>query len=66
MIMANDYTIPCYTSDGINHGFGRLENCLEAVIELYQDGHVVCPILFTGGSCEECMAVFEKRLERYE
>ena len=55
------YTIPCNTDDGIDHGFGRLEDCLEAVIERYEDGYVLCPILWSGGGCEECYEAFERR-----
>ena len=62
--MDAEYTIPCNTDDGINHGNGRIEYCLEATIERYEDGYVLCPILWTGGSCEECMEVFERRQER--
>lgn len=53
--------IPCNTADGINHGPGRLEECLEAVVIRWADGHLSCPLLDTGGSCEECMEVFERR-----
>lgn len=61
--MANDYTIPCHTADGINHGKGRIEFCLNAMIERYEDGYVLCPILWSGGNCEECMEIFERRQE---
>lgn len=61
---ANSYTIPCHTADGINHGLGRVEYCLNAVIERYEDGYVLCPILWCGGKCEECMDVWERRQER--
>ena len=44
----------------------HLEDCLEAVVERYPDGTVVCPITETGGTCEECMEVLERRLERDE
>ena len=60
--MASNYSLPCNTADGVNHGNGRLEDCLDAVIERYEDGYVQCPILWSGGSCEECMEVFERRL----
>ncbi len=62
--MASNYTLPCNTADGICHGNGRLEDCLDAVIERYEDGYVLCPILWSGGSCEECMEVFERRQEQ--
>ena len=62
---SNSYTIPVETADGINHGLARIEDCLEAVIERFADGFVLCPILWSGGGCEECMRVFEGRLERY-
>lgn len=54
------------TADGIDHGDFRIEDCLEAVIERYEDGYVLCPILWSGGSCEECYEVFEDREERYD
>ena len=57
----NTYTLPCHTDDGIDHGFGRIEDCLEAVIDRYQDGDVFCPILWSGGKCEDCMTAFEER-----
>jgi len=54
------------TSDGIDHGYSRLEDCFEASIERFEDGYVLCPILWSGGKCEECMEIFEKRLERFD
>lgn len=45
------------------HGQRRLEDCLWAVIEKYEDGYILCPILETGGKCGECYEIFEKRLE---
>ena len=54
------------TADGIDHGASHIEDCLEAVIERFEDGYILCPILWSGGKCEECMEVFEKRMERYE
>ena len=63
--MAKDYTEPIETADGINHGLARTEYCLEAVIERFQDWFVLCPVLWSGGSCEDCMSVFNERLERY-
>ena len=62
--MGAEYDIPCHTADGIDHGCGRIEYCLEATIERFEDGYVLCPILWSGGSCEECMEVFERRQER--
>ena len=52
------------TDDGKDHGEYRIEDCLEAVIERYEDGYVLCPILWSGGSCEECMEIFERRMDR--
>lgn len=49
------------TADGIDHGKSILADCFEAVIEKFEDGYILCPILWSGGSCEECMAIFEKR-----
>lgn len=51
----------CNTADGINHGNHILADCFEAVIEKYEDGYILCPILWSGGRCEECMEVFERR-----
>lgn len=53
------------TTDGIDHGESHLEDCLEAVIERFEDGYVLCPVLWSGGACEECMKIFEQREERY-
>ena len=53
------------TADNIDHGEARLEECLEANITRFEDGYVLCPILWSGGSCEECMEIFEKRVEKY-
>ena len=53
------------TDDGIEHGESVLEDCLEAVIERFEDGFVLCPIIWQGGSCEECMEVFERESWRY-
>lgn len=54
------------TADGIDHGSCRIEDCLEAVIERYADGYVLCPILWSNGRCEECYENFESREERDE
>ena len=54
------------TEDGIDHGDGILEDCLEAVVIRFQDGFLLCPMLWAGGKCEECYDVFERRSERYE
>ncbi len=51
------------TADGINHGEGHIEECLEAVVTRFEDGYVLCPILICGGKCEECMEVLERREE---
>ena len=53
------------TADEIDHGDFQVEDCLEAVIERFEDGYVLCPILWSGGSCEECYEVFEAREARY-
>jgi len=50
--------------DNIDHGDFHLEDCLDATIEKYEDGHVYCPITWSGGTCEECMEIFERRMER--
>ena len=44
--MGAEYTIPCHTADGIAHGNGLIEYCLEATIERYEDGYILCPILW--------------------
>lgn len=51
----------CNTADGINHGSHILTNCFEAVVEKYEDGYMLCPILWSGGKCEECMEAFNRR-----
>lgn len=56
----------CNTADGIDHGGSTLEDCLEAIIERYEDGYVLCPIIWSGGGCEDCMETLENRMERYE
>ena len=52
--------------DNIDHGDYHLEDCLDSTIEKYADGHVYCPITWSGGTCEECMEIFERRMEREE
>ena len=59
-----DYTLPIATADNIDHGMARFEYCLEAVIYRFEDGYVLCPVLWSGGSCEECMEIWEKEAER--
>lgn len=49
------------TTDGIDHGAHRIEECIEAMIERYEGGYVLCPILWSGGKCEECMEILERR-----
>lgn len=51
----------CNTADGIDHGAGHLEDCIDAVVERYEDGFVHCPILWNDGSCEDCYRNFERR-----
>jgi len=50
--------------DNIDHGDFHLEDCMDATIERYEDGTVYCPITWSGGTCEECMEIFERRMER--
>lgn len=50
--------------DNIDHGDFHLEDCLDATIEKYTDGTIYCPITWSGGTCEECMEIFERRMER--
>ena len=52
------------TADGIDHGDYTIAECFEAIIEKYEDGYILCPLLATGGKCEECMEVFERRQEK--
>ena len=54
------------TADEIDHGEGKIEDCLEAVVTRYADGYILCPILWSGGKCEECMEIFERRQEKYD
>ena len=51
------------TDDGVDHGGYIVTYCLEAVIEKYDDGYILCPILATGGECAYCYEVFERRSE---
>lgn len=50
--------------DNIDHGDFHLEDCFDATIEKYTDGTIYCPITWSGGTCEECMEIFERRMER--
>lgn len=50
--------------DNIDHGDYHLEDCMDATIERYADGTIYCPITWSGGTCEECMEIFERRMER--
>lgn len=52
------------TDDNIDHGHARLEDCLEANILRFKDGFVLCPIIWSGGECEECYKAFERRDEQ--
>lgn len=49
------------TDDNIDHGQAQLEDCLEANILRFEAGFVLCPILWSGGDCNECMEQFERR-----
>ena len=51
------------TDDGIDHGDAHLEDCIEANILRFEDGFVLCPIIWSGGSCEDCYEAFERREE---
>lgn len=61
----NSFNTRIETADEIDHGLARYENCLDANIYRFEDGYVLCPILWSGGRCEECMEVFERRQERF-
>lgn len=52
------------TADGISHGLCLFQDCLNAVIEKYEDGYMFCAILWSGGSCEECYQMFEEQSEK--
>ena len=56
-------TITHATADGIDHGSHILADCFEAVVEKFEDGYILCPILWSGGKCEECMEILERREE---
>ena len=56
----------CNTADGIDHGKGHIEDCIEAVIERYEDGYIFCPMLWSGGKCEDCMEIMDRRMEMTE
>jgi hypothetical protein len=49
------------TADGINHGKSILTDCFCAVVEKFEDGYMLCPILWSGGKCDECLEAFERR-----
>lgn len=51
----------CNTADGIDHGNHILTDCLEAIVEKYEDGFMFCPILWSAGRCEECYESFNRR-----
>ena len=52
------------TADGIDHGGYILRDCVNAVLEVYEDGYMLCALLASGGICEECMDVLEERADR--
>ena len=53
---------PMYREDLIAlHGKFTVQDCLEAVVEKYEDGFILCHLLETGGNCEECYKNFERR-----
>ena len=54
------------TADGIDHGDFVLKDCLWAVTECFEDGYILCPILWSSGSCEECYEIFNRRLDDAE
>lgn len=60
----NSFNTHIETADEIDHGMARFEYCLEAVIYRFEDGYVLCPILWSGGKCEECMEIWEKEMKR--
>ena len=65
MISMNGFNTRIETTDNIDHGMARFEYCLEAVIYRFEDGYVLCPLLWSGArGCEECMEIFEREMER--
>ena len=52
------------TADGIDHGEATFAYCFEAAIERFEDGYILCPILWSGGKCEECLEIFENRQQK--
>jgi hypothetical protein len=54
----------CHTADEIDHGESTISYCFEAMIEKFEDGYILCPILWSGGKCEECLEAFERREAR--
>lgn len=54
------------TDDGIDHGQSRLEDCFEAVVERFEDGFVLCPLVWSGESCETCIKVWEAYHDKHE
>ena len=56
----------CNTADGIDHGDHILTDCFEAVVEKYEDGYMLCPIIWSGGKCDTCMSIWEARNARFD
>lgn len=54
------------TADGIDHGLAESTCCLEAWIDKFEDGYVLCPILIGGGKCADCVDILETRVEHEE
>ncbi len=52
--------------DTTDHGTSQLRDCLWAVVEQFEDGYILCPIIATGGGCEECYEIFERLEAKYE
>ena len=46
----------------IQYQGSKVHSCLEANVQVYQDGYISCSLLYCGG-CEECYERFEERLE---
>lgn len=42
----------------------KLEDCLWAVVERRDDGSVICPLIETGSSCEECYQIIKANKKR--
>lgn len=56
-----EHRYPLITEDGTNHGVYTVEDCIEAVVMRCEDGYVHCPMIWSGGTCEECLKTARER-----